>query len=66
MIISLHNLRIGLEWWHQNGWPSDMHNSAYAYLYAQRSNVGTGPWWSKTVDRLWDWKAIRNRTPGAE
>lgn len=63
MIISLHNLRVGLKWWHQNGWPSDMHNSDYADLYAQRSTVGTGPWWSKTVDRLWDWKAIRNRTP---
>jgi hypothetical protein len=63
MIISLHNLRVGLKWWHQNGWPADLHDSDYRDLYAQRGTVGTGPWWTKTVDRLWDWKAIRNRIP---
>jgi len=41
MIISLHNLRVGLKWWHQNGWPSGMHNSDYADLYAQRSTVSS-------------------------
>jgi hypothetical protein len=63
MIISLHNLKVGLKWWHQNGWPPDMHDADYRDLYAQRSTVGSNAWWSKTVDRLWDWSAIRSPTP---
>jgi len=63
MIISLYNLAVGVKWWHQNGWPRDMHNADYLDLYTHRSSVGSNAWWSKTVDRLWKWQAIRNRTP---
>jgi hypothetical protein len=62
MIISLCNLKAGIHWWHNSGWPADMLNSDYYAMYAARSAVGTVPWWSATVNQLWNWKAIRPKS----
>ena len=63
MIITLENLRAGIQWWQNNGWPVDMHNADYYEMYSERRDVGTGAWWTTTVDRLWEWSAIRAPTP---
>jgi hypothetical protein len=46
-----------------HGWPVDMHNADYCDMYAERPAVSTGPWWTATVNRLWDWGAIRSPKP---
>jgi len=59
MIVTLPNLREGIQWWLNNGWPPDMHNNDYHALYAMRSTVATRAWWTATVDRLSAWRANR-------
>jgi hypothetical protein len=67
MIITLDNLRVGLQWWlkegKKRGWPGDMHNAEYHDMYTVRSAGPTGQWWAATVNRLWDWRAIRSPKP---
>jgi hypothetical protein len=63
VIITLGNLRGGIQWWRKNNWPADMHNTDYGDFYTERSIVATGTWWDTTVDRLWEWGAIRSPNP---
>lgn len=44
-------------------WPQDFHNREYYELYDLRKDGLTERWWRNTVDRLWDWRAIRSKTP---
>jgi hypothetical protein len=63
MIISLENLRSGIEWWRASNWGMDIINSEYEGIYKARAPGLTQEWWDKTVDLLWAWKAIRSRKP---
>lgn len=60
------DLRMGISWWREkkaNKWPQDFHNTVYYELYDLRKNGLTEIWWENTVNRLWDWRAIRSKTP---
>jgi len=60
MELSLTNLMKGISWWlKKNKWPRDFHNEVYHELYDLRRYGLSEDWWDKTVDRLWDWRAIR-------
>jgi hypothetical protein len=63
MIISIDNLKSGLEWWRKSNWPRDIHNADYHDIYEVRAGGVTQQWWSKTVDRLSQWKACRGPRP---
>ena len=61
-IITFYNLKAGLQWWSNNRWPADMLNADYYDIYAERSSVGTGTWWTATLNRLGKWRAIRPKS----
>src|SRR5438128_9272691 len=63
MIISVDNLKAGLQWWKENNFPSDLLNKEYYEIYEARGDGVTEEWWSATVDRLGRWRAYRGRTP---
>ena len=63
MIISLNNLKAGLEWWRKQNWPQDIHNADYYDIYGVRTAGPTKEWWGATVDRLSQWRAYRGPTP---
>ena len=60
MIISLNNLRKGLNW-RINNWAEDVdiRNTQYNDIYKDRSNGVTDNWWNVTVKRLGKWRANR-------
>ena len=64
MNLRLDDLRRGIRWWRRekDKWPQDFHNNVYYDLYDLRRDGLTEGWWRSTVDRLWDWKAIRPKT----
>lgn len=60
MKLTLADLIRGISWWlEKTGWPQDFHNAVYYELYDLKKNGLSNSWWDKTVDRLWDWRAIR-------
>ena len=65
MKLTLADLNAGISWWLtekvKNNWPRDFHNSDYYEIYEIRKDGLTHDWWRSTVDRLWDWRAIRSR-----
>ncbi|MEW6067717.1 MAG: hypothetical protein AB1610_05465 [Nitrospirota bacterium] len=64
MRLTIENLERGISWWEKKEkWPQDFHNGVYYELYALRNNGLTPEWWGETVNRLWDWRAIRSKTP---
>jgi len=67
MIISIDNLKAGLEWWRDpdrdRRWPQDILNAEYHKMYTARSESPTGDWWNATVDRLGEWRAYRGPKP---
>jgi hypothetical protein len=66
MDLTLEDLRNGISWWRKekaDKWPQDFHNKVYYELYDLRKAGLTERWWTNTVDRLWDWRAIRSKTP---
>ncbi len=66
MRLTIDNLERGINWWKREKkekWPQDFHNAVYYELYDLRNNGLTPEWWEKTVNRLWDWRAIRSKTP---
>ena len=62
MIISLDNLKKGLDW-RLKKWPKDILNAEYYDMYGVRSSGVTETWWNATVDRLGQWKAYRGPSP---
>ncbi len=63
MGLTLTDLKAGISWWLSGDkWPHDFHNTVYYELYDLRRNGLSDDWWGKTVDRLWDWRAIRPYT----
>src|SRR5450631_942685 len=63
MIISLDNLRSGLDWWRsESKWGSDLMNREYDEIFADRDLGILNGWWEKAVDRLGRWIAYRGRT----
>lgn len=65
MIVSLENLRLGIEWWERqkSAWGTDYVNGEYYEMYSVREGGITEVWWDSTVKRLWAWKAIRGPKP---
>jgi hypothetical protein len=65
MIISIDNLKDGINWWLRIGsnFPSDIHNADYYEIYKVRTLGVTIDWWKTTVDRLSQWRAYRGRNP---
>jgi len=63
MIVTLENLKAGIDWWKQANWGMDIINSEYRGIYDARDDGITRTWWDASVKRLWDWKAIRARKP---
>lgn len=63
MIISLDNLKSGLQWWRKGDFPQDIHNADYYDIYGLRAEGPTKQWWSTTVDRLGQWRAYRGPKP---
>ena len=66
MNLTLDDLKRGISWWRKkeaDKWPQDFHNSVYYELYDLRKDGLTRKWWDSTVDRLWEWRAIRSKTP---
>ena len=64
MVMSLENLKKGLDWWcRRRGWPTDFLNADYYQIYADRSHGVTNEWWAATVNRLTRWGAIRGGKP---
>ncbi len=62
MIVSDENFKAGIEWW--KGWGTgDFNNSEYEAIYSARRDGLTDSWWNATVDRLWNWRAIRSPRP---
>ena len=59
MIITLDNLRAGIDWF-RNRWGNDLLNGEYHDIYNALSGGITDQWWRTTVARLWAWKAIRS------
>jgi len=59
MIITLDNLRAGLQWWSTRNWPKDIHNADYYGMYRARAKGPTDAWWDDTVKRLGQWHAYR-------
>lgn len=60
MELTLTDLTEGISWWHQKDkWPRDFHNEVYYELYDLKKNGLSETWWDNTVDRLWDWRAVR-------
>lgn len=63
MKLTITDLQKGITWWIQhNKWPWDFHNAVYHKLYDLRKDGLSNIWWDSTVDRLWEWKAIRPAT----
>jgi hypothetical protein len=64
VIISLNNLKAGIEWWRkkQGGWGQDFLNGDYYAIYNARSAGATKEWWAATLNRLGQWRAYRGRT----
>jgi hypothetical protein len=65
MILSLENLDCGVRWWINTvpKWGPDLVNSEYVEIFRARDTGITEWWWKETVDRLWDWRAIRSPRP---
>jgi len=63
MITTIDNLRAGILWWNKQNWGADFVNDDYYDIYNARSAGTTAAWWTLTVDRLWEWKAIRAPKP---
>jgi hypothetical protein len=65
MIVSLENLEAGIKWWKggQRNWGADLINSEYKAIFDSKSAGISEEWWAATVDRLWNWKAIRAPKP---
>ena len=63
MIISLDNLKAGLNWWRKGHFPADIHNADYYDIYRARSEGTTQQWWIATVNRLGQWRAYRGPKP---
>jgi len=63
MIISLDNVKAGLQWWRKTEWGTDILNAEYYGIYEARSLGPTDKWWSATVDRLSQWRAYRGPKP---
>ena len=66
MNLTIEDLQQGIDWWRKEKagkWPQDFHNMVYHELYDLRRDGLTESWWRATVDRLWDWRAIRSKTP---
>lgn len=66
MNLKIEDLQRGIDWWRKEKaekWPQDFHNRVYHELYDLRKDGLTEKWWRNTVDRLWDWRAIRSKTP---
>lgn len=66
MDLKLDHLNKGISWWRRekrDKWPQDFHNEVYYELYDLRKDGLTDKWWRSTVNRLWDWRAIRSKTP---
>ncbi|HDY74814.1 MAG TPA: hypothetical protein ENH51_06865, partial [Euryarchaeota archaeon] len=64
MILSIDNIKAGIEWWHhKSNWPADLHNKDYYRYYKIRSAGINENWWNLTVDELSKWRAFRSRYP---
>lgn len=66
MNLTLDDLKKGISWWHKEKkekWPQDFHNELYYQLYDLKKDGLTGKWWESTVDRLWEWRALRSKKP---
>jgi hypothetical protein len=61
VIISINNLKAGINWWRNSKFPKDIHNADYYDIYGVRSTGVTEQWWIATVDRLGQWRAYRGR-----
>lgn len=62
-LLSLSNLRAGIQAWIERpGWTEDFSAPLYTQLQADHSERFTEAWWSRTVDRLSQWKALRPRS----
>jgi uncharacterized protein len=61
-IITIYNLKAGLQWWRNNGWPTDMLNAEYYDICAQRGAAPTLQSWPATLNRLGKWRAIRPKS----
>jgi hypothetical protein len=60
VILPLADLKKGMSWWlAKKKWPRDFHNEVYYELFKVRQNGLTEIWWDKTLNRLWNWGAIR-------
>ncbi|MCX8118906.1 MAG: hypothetical protein N3G78_13385 [Desulfobacterota bacterium] len=66
MGLTLSDLQKGIDWWRKEKggkWPQDFHNRVYHEIYDLRKDGLTERWWWHTVDRLWEWRAIRSKKP---
>jgi hypothetical protein len=63
MMVSIENLKQGMNWWQEGNWPKDYHNSDYYKFYQDRAAGLTEQWLTITVGRLAQWRAIRSRKP---
>ena len=64
MNLNIDSFKKGVAWWRKKGnWPQDFHNTVYYKIYELREEGLSENWWDDTVDRLWEWRAIRSKTP---
>jgi len=54
-----------MRWWakNQQSWGTAYLHDFYVDLYKSRPHVLDDNWWKRTVDMLWDWRAIRSPKP---
>ncbi|WKZ14248.1 MAG: hypothetical protein QY317_10055 [Candidatus Jettenia caeni] len=64
-IVDINLLQRGINWWLSKNanWDKDFLNSFYSSLYQRRPKELNLSWWKETVDKLWEWKAIRSQRP---
>src|ERR1700704_1794905 len=62
MSLSVEQLRHGIDYWRQEGFPRDLHNSFYRFDLpkVQTNGVFDESWWRSLLCLLKDWKATRN------
>lgn len=66
MIITIENLRRGMEdWVSRLGWTSDFEAPLYPCLATLRSGGLSQEWWSRIVDHLARWRATRPQSKAA-
>ena len=58
-MVTIENLRMGMEKWGSTSWPLDFHNRFYSTFSLYKKDGLTEDWWSWAVDSLWNWGAIR-------